>query len=231
MTTTIPSEPPARAKVGADHKALRDLVCEALRERIMAGTLEPGARLVEDRLAEELGVSRNPVREALRVLAVEGYVSLVPRRGAEVATLSAELVEDIFEVRTALEALGARLACRNATPEATERLTAVIDEAEAAIRQGSTARLPELNTRFHGLVLELAGNPVLADLMEPLRGRMQWIFSRTAAGRAPDSIREHRRLAEAIAARDEETAARLAIDHVATALETYRSVVDGAGGS
>jgi len=226
-TKTSQVETTARLKVGVDHRGLRDLVCDALRERIVAGTLRPGERLVEDRLAEELGVSRNPVREALRVLAVEGYVSLVPRRGAEVATLSPEVVEDIFEVRTALEALGARLACRNATPEGLARLVGVIEEAEAALgRRGGAARMPELNTRFHGLVLELADNPVLADLMEPLRGRMQWIFSRTAQDRAPRSLAEHRGLAEAIAAGDEDQAARLAVEHVGKALATYRSVIE-----
>lgn len=220
----------AAAKVGSDHRALRDLVCDALRERIMDGSLAPGERLVEDRLAAELGVSRNPVREALRVLAVEGYVALVPRRGAEVATLSPAVVEDIFEVRQALEALGARLACRNATPEGLARLREVLAEAEAAIDEpGGAARLPALNTRFHELVLEQAANPVLAGVMEPLRGRMQWIFSRTARARAPHSLAEHRALVDAIAARDEEEAARLAVAHVGSALATYRGAVDAGG--
>lgn len=220
------------SNVGLDHRALRDVVCDALRERIIGGTLAPGERLVEDRLADELGVSRNPVREALRVLAVEGYVSLIPRRGAEVSTLSPELVDHIFEVRTALEALGARLACLNATPEGTDRLIQVIEEAEAAMRRrGGAARLPELNTRFHALVLELAGNPVLTGVMEPLRGRLQWIFSRTAQSRAPASLSEHRALAEAIAAGDQDRAAQLAVEHVAQALATYRAVVAEAKGT
>lgn len=212
--------------VGSDHRALRELVCDALRDRIIAGTLAPGDRLVEDRLAEELGVSRNPVREALRVLAVEGYVELVPRRGAVVARISLELVEQIFQVRMALEALAARLAARNADTDAARRVTQVLDEAEEAIASGEPALLPELNTRFHSLVLELAANPVLTDLMEPLRGRVQWIFSRTATGRAPHSLAEHRRLADAIASGDEEVAATVAVEHVAAALDTYRSSAD-----
>lgn len=212
------------AKLGSRHRGLRDLVSDALRERIENGTLQPGERLVEDRLAAELGVSRNPVREALRVLAVEGYVDLIPRRGAEVATLSPELVEHIFAVRQALEALAARLACRNNTPEGIEALRTVLAEADDALERGSFADLPVLNTRFHGLILEMAGNPVLTEIVEPLRGRMQWIFSHTAQGRGHKSLEEHSGLVEAIAAGDEAAAARLAVDHVGAALAMYRAV-------
>lgn len=217
-----------RLNPGADHRSLRELVCDALRERIVTGSLAPGERLVEDRLAEELAVSRNPVREALRVLAVEGYVDLVPRRGAVVARISSELVEYIFQVRIALEALAARLAARNAIEEGAQRVSAALAESEAAIARGDTTVLPELNDRFHAAVLELAGNPVLTDLMEPLRGRVQWIFSRTATARATHSLAEHRRLADAISAADEDTAAQVAMDHVAAALTAYRATVDAA---
>lgn len=217
--------------VGASHRPLRELVCDALRQRIIDGTLPPGERLVEDRLAEETGVSRNPVREALRVLAVEGYVELLPRRGAVVASLSPEAVGDIFEVRAALEALAARLAARRAAPADAERLRKVLDEAEAALAKGQLQRLPPLNTRFHELVLEIADNPVLTDMSEPLRGRVQWIFTRTVEGRAPHSLGEHRRLADAIAGGDEDEAARLATGHVHAALDTYRRAVDGGDGA
>jgi DNA-binding GntR family transcriptional regulator len=215
--------------IGAGHRPLRELVCDALRDQILDGRLAPGARLVEDRLAEELAVSRNPVREALRVLAVEGYVELLPRRGAMVASLTPRQVEQVFEVREALEALAARLAARNAGEADRNRLSAIIAETDAALAAGDYARMPELNTRFHGMVLEMADNPVLTDLSHPLRGRVQWIFSRTVQDRAAHSLDEHRRIAEAILAGDEEAAARLATAHVGAALETYRRALADAG--
>src|SRR5205823_4539741 len=98
--------------LGETHRPLRDVVCDAIREEILAGGHPPGSRLVEWRLAEDLGVSRNPVREALRVLEAEGYVTMVPRRGALVSTIGPTEAEEIFDVRLALEGLVARLAAR-----------------------------------------------------------------------------------------------------------------------
>jgi DNA-binding GntR family transcriptional regulator len=228
MADKKPAQP---ASVGDDHRPLRDIVCDAIRDRITAGTHRPGERLVEDRLADDLGVSRNPVREALRVLEVEGYVELIPRRGAVVASLSPSAVDDIFEVRSALEALGARLAARHASVEQAARMARVLDESDRVLAAGDVQKLPALNTEFHQLVLELAGNALLAETMAPLRGRMQWIFSRTVEGRAPHSLAEHRALADAIAGGDEERAAALAVAHVTAAHATYRSALaDGLAG-
>src|SRR3569833_1070557 len=95
--------------LGAQHLPLRDVVTAELRRLILQGELLPGERLVEDRLAERLGVSRNPVREAIRVLAAEGFVEVTPRRGAAVSRLSPEEAEELFDVRMALEGLSARL--------------------------------------------------------------------------------------------------------------------------
>ena len=85
--------------LGATHRPLRDVVCDAIREQIVGGRHEPGTRRIEDHLANELGVSRSPVREALRVLEVEGYVDMIPRKGVVVATLSLDEAAEIFEVR------------------------------------------------------------------------------------------------------------------------------------
>jgi DNA-binding GntR family transcriptional regulator len=207
--------------VGVDHRPLRDVVCDAIRDRIASGVHRPGERLVEDRLADELGVSRNPVREALRALEVEGYVELIPRRGAVVADLSPEVVAEIFEVRGALEALGARLAAQRAAPAQVRRLERLLDTATQALDRDDLRRLPDLNTRFHQLVLDMGGNTLLGETMAPLRGRTQWIFSRTVGDRAARSLAEHRELADAIARGDGDRAAALAAAHVAAAHESY----------
>jgi DNA-binding GntR family transcriptional regulator len=210
-------------QVDVDHRPLRDVVCDAIRDRIASGVHRPGERLVEDRLADDLGVSRNPVREALRALEVEGYVELIPRRGAIVADLSPGVVAEIFEVRGALEALGARLAAQRATEAHVRRLERLLDNATQALERGDLRRMPDLNTRFHQLVLDMAGNTLLGETMAPLRGRTQWIFSRTVGDRAAQSLAEHRELAEAIARGDGDRAAALAAAHVAAAHESYRA--------
>ncbi|MGH2684287.1 MAG: GntR family transcriptional regulator, partial [Actinomycetota bacterium] len=168
--------------IGETHRPLRDVACDLIRDGIVSGQHPPGSRLVEEHLASELGVSRNPVREALRVLEAEGYVEMIPRRGAVVATLSASEASEIFEVRTALEALAARLAARKATGGDAAELDRLIAASQKALRKKDGRALSTLNTQFHQEVLRLAKNGYLRDVMMPLRGRMQWIFSHTALG-------------------------------------------------
>jgi DNA-binding GntR family transcriptional regulator len=193
---------------------LRDVVCDKIRAQIIDGQHPPGGRLVEDRLADQLGVSRNPVREALRILEAEGFVEMKPRRGAFVARLSAKDVSNIFDVRAALEAVVARSAARNATERDVTRIERVLDSAMSAVARGDLARVAVLNRRFHEQMLEMAGNVYLRDVLSPLRGRMQTLFQVTAAARAAESLQEHRQLLEAIAAHDEAAAAELAVLHV-----------------
>lgn len=208
--------------LGRDHRPLRDIVCDELRTQIIAGEYPPGAHLVEDRLAKELGVSRNPVREALRVLQAEGFIEMIPRRGAVVATLSDVEVRDIFDVRMALERLAAQLAARRADKEDVDELRRILAEAEAALAKDDAAALTELNTEFHEQVLVVSGNGYLRDVMLQLRGRMKWIFSRTAGSpRGQHSLDEHVHLADAIERGDEDAAAELALRHVRAASDSY----------
>lgn len=209
------------ATVGDVYRPLRDVVCDAIRLQIINGDHAPGARLVEDRLAEDLGVSRNPVREALRVLQAEGFVEMIPRRGAVVSMLSVREVEEIFEVRSALDGLAARLASRKCGPEQQAALDGILKETLAAVRSSERTKLSVLNTTFHGLVVDIADNSCLRDLWLPLRGRMQWIFSRTVVQRGHGSYEEHFELAEAIVTHDEDRAALLAREHIDAARRSY----------
>jgi len=211
--------------LGAAHLPLRDLVTRELRRRILVGELAPGERLVEDRLAELLGVSRNPVREAMRVLATEGFVEVTPRRGAAVARLSADEAEELFDVRTALEGLAARLAARKRSPAAVERLRSLLERAKAAVATGDLAGVADLNTEFHAAVADAAGNAYLNLVMEPMLRRSQWVFRQTADARGPHSWTEHVGLLEAIASGDEAAAEEHAVAHVAAARESYLSAV------
>lgn len=208
--------------LGRDHRPLRDIVCDELRRLIINGDYPPGSHLVEDRLARELGVSRNPVREALRVLQAEGFIDMIPRRGAIVATLSDEEVRDIFDVRMALERLAAQLAARRAEPEDVEKMRRILERAQAALAKDDASKLTDLNAEFHELVLVVSGNGYLRDVMLQLRGRMKWIFSRTAGSpRGQHSLDEHVLLADAIERGEEDAAAELALRHVQAAADSY----------
>ena len=212
--------------VGDGYRPLRDVVCDAIRLQIIAGEHAPGARLVEDRLAEELGVSRNPVREALRVLQTEGFVEMIPRRGAVVSSLSVREVEEIFEVRSALDALAARLAARKCDADDEAALNGLLDDTRAALTASESAQLSMLNTKFHGLIVDIAENSCLRDLWAPLRGRMQWIFSRTVMQRGKHSFEEHFTLAKAIVHHDEDLAASLAREHIDQARRSFLEDVE-----
>ncbi|MEV0386932.1 GntR family transcriptional regulator [Nonomuraea sp. NPDC050643] len=211
--------------LGAAHQTLRDEVTEELRRRILSGELAQGERLVEDRLAASLGVSRNPVRESIRVLAAEGFIQVAPRLGATVARLSAEEGEELFDVRMAVEGLAARLAARKRTPASAERLRRVLDQAKEAVDGGRLEAVADLNTAFHLAVGEAAGNSYLALMMKPMLQRAQWVFSQTAAVRGPHSWSEHLSLYEAIAAGDEDEAQARAIAHVAAARRSFLAAV------
>lgn len=213
--------------IGDNYRPLRDVVCDELRDQIIRGDHAPGAHLVEDHLAQALGVSRNPVREALRVLEAEGFVELIPRKGAVVAKLSNAEVAEIFEVRTALEALAAELAAGKADADGVRELLRILDLARDALDRDDRGAVVDLNTAFHEHVLDLAGNGYLRDVMQRIRGRMQWIFSRTASGnRGRESLDEHLDLARSIETGDSTRAAELARQHVEHAARTYWDAVD-----
>ena len=210
--------------VGVTHKPLRSLVCEELRRLVISGELAPGTRIVEDRLATRLGVSRNPVREALQTLAGEGFVELLPRRGAVVARITPEQAEDLFDVRGALEPLAARLAARHADGQGVERLRDVLDRARQATDAQELDLLAAYNTEFHSLVVELSGNDYLGLLLAPMVHRVQWVFRTSAATRAPHSWTEHEELLRAIASGDEDYAEAVARAHVVAARASFRRV-------
>jgi DNA-binding GntR family transcriptional regulator len=210
--------------IGTAHMPLRAVVCDELRRMVITGELAPGARLVEESLAARLGVSRNPVREALQTLAGEGFVEILPRRGAVVAQITAAQAEELFDVRMALEALAARLAARYASPAAVAQLQASLESAQKAYSAGDLDTLASCNTDFHQRVVAASGNDYLRLLVAPMARRAQWLYRMSAASRAPHSWTEHETLLRAIADHDEEYAAALAAAHVAAARASYRQM-------
>ncbi|MFI4988714.1 MAG: GntR family transcriptional regulator [Alphaproteobacteria bacterium] len=226
----VPGVPAAAMPaLGELHAPLRDLVVEQIRGGILAGRYKAGERLVEDRLAEDFKVSRNPVREALRALAAEGLVALTPRRGATVAGFSLSEAREMIEVRATLEAMNARLAARRRDPAMIAALADCLSQGCARAAGGSAAELVQLNGRFHDLLASAGHNRILADLMRSLRERTNLVFAPMSRRRAAQNWDEHQAILEAVIAGDEELAALLASRHVLQA--GTRRLAEDAGGA
>jgi DNA-binding GntR family transcriptional regulator len=212
----------ADGRLGDAHRGLTALVRDALRRQIVVGERRPGVRLVEKELAEEFGVSRNPTREALQLLSVEGFVELLPRKGAIVAKVSPDHGEFLFELRHPLEVVAAGAAARRGSSTSDQTIAAVLEAATAPLAEGDVARLSDLNFDFHDAIAKVSGNPYLAEILRPLRWKMQWVFQQTAESRYRSSWQEHRQLAQAIKRGDEAEARRLADHHMQVSKQAYR---------
>ncbi len=202
-------------KVGERHPTLRALAYAQIRTWIVTGWLPQGSRLVENLLAEELGVSRIPVREALKQLHTEGFVDIAPRRGAVVATVSIKEAEDFYEVRSALESFAARKAALCRKPADLERLERIVEEGREALRQEAWPELTRLNSAFHEAIAAATGNAHLVELMAGYGLKLAWIFSSSAERRGAAAWNEHEGIIAAIADGDAELAEVLAARHIA----------------
>lgn len=207
--------------LGEVHTPLRHAVTDAIREHIVDGSYPPGSRLHEESLAAELGVSRNPIREAFQVLAAEGFVVLEPRRGASVASIDARHAAEIFEVRAALEGLVAELAAVKRTDDAVAELRAIIAEGQQIADGGGLSLLPKLNTRFHERLAGMADNELLSRMLEQLSGIVRWIYAERIEQRVLDSWHEHTLICDAIDAGDADRAREVAIGHVGSARRAF----------
>lgn len=203
--------------IGGRHVPLREQVLAALRKCIVNGDYVPGERLTEDRLAEDFGVSRNPVREALRVVAAEGLVTIVPRRGVFVAVPDAVMITDMFAARERLETLAAKLAAERATSADIAALRDLLDAGHDATDRADFSEVAELNSELHLLVVSIGGNKWLSSIATGLYLQVHWIFRLGAAHRAAHSWEEHTRLVDAIEAGDGEEAEEAAKAHVQAA--------------
>ncbi|MEU9285317.1 GntR family transcriptional regulator [Streptomyces sp. NPDC048275] len=200
--------------------AVRERVLAELRQEIIAGRLRPGDRLVERELAERFGVSRVPVREAIRALVAEGFVHFETPRRTVVRRLTPTDVAELFELREALEVYAAGLAASRATPEDLAEVEELLDRAAAATRAEDAELITDINSRLHDRILAMAGNSLLISVMEPVAGRLRWLTRQNEEW--PQLLIEHRELYEAIASGDPARARAHALTHVQT---NYRSTV------
>ncbi|GLS15164.1 GntR family transcriptional regulator [Hydrogenophaga electricum] len=211
--------PKKEATLGAAHSPLTTLVVQALRERILSGAIPPGERLVESRLSDELGVSRMPVREALRQLAAEGLVTIEPRRGASVTAFSPEQVRELVEVRATLEGLNAKLAAQRHDERQIADMETILAEGTRLATSADHATLLLMNQRFHDALGSIAANSVLQDIMRSLRDRTALLFTPLNRERGQQNWDEHAAILRAVIKGDAELASLLAMRHVYNAAQ------------
>lgn len=208
-------------------RPLGEMVYESLRDAIINQVLKPGERLMETDLAEEMGVSRTPVREAIRKLEQEGYVIMIPRKGAYVAGLSIKDIHEVFEIRGALEALAAGLAAERATQEEIEEMERNIVLEASHFESSDLIKTIEVDTKFHELIFKASKNDRLLSMINNLREQVQRFRTTTLAvsGRMKFALEEHRRIVEAIAARDVQLAQQMAKEHIESAENALLEVI------
>jgi DNA-binding GntR family transcriptional regulator len=204
------------------YKPLREVVGEALREAIINGTLKPGERLMEIQLADELGVSRTPIREAIRRLELEGFLVMVPRRGTYVADLSIKDINEVFEIRTALDVLAAGLAAERITEDELEKMERLLVQIGEYIEISDAEKIVEADEQFHDVLYQASRNDRLVGIICNLREQFTRFrtISMAYPGRIKKTLDEHRHLVEAIAQRDVEVAQQCAREHMENAEQT-----------
>lgn len=199
-----------------EYLPLRDVVFKTLRQGILTGELKPGERLMEIHLANRLGVSRTPIREAIRKLELEGLVIMIPRRGAEVAQITEKNLQDVLEVRRELDAFAARLACQRMNEEQMGELKEAAEAFERAVETKDATIIAKADVAFHDIILKSTENDRLIQLVNNLaeqvyRYRFEYVKDKTSHNRL---IQEHRNICESIVNRDEKAAAAAVGIHV-----------------
>ncbi|HIQ98813.1 MAG TPA: GntR family transcriptional regulator [Candidatus Scybalocola faecavium] len=195
---------------------LRDVVFNTLRDAILRGDLEPGERLMEIALANRLGVSRTPIREAIRKLELEGLVVMIPRRGAQVASITQKDLQDVLEVRTSLEDLAVRLACERIRPEQVDQMKEALKNFEAALKGTDVTVIARADVDFHDVIFSSTGNARLVQILNNLREqmyryRLEYLKDFSSHERL---LQEHKELLAAIEGHDQENAARIIRTHI-----------------
>ena len=206
---------------------LRDVVFMSLREAILKGDLKPGERLLELQLADKLGVSRTPIREAIRMLEQEGLAVTIPRRGAEVAKMTLKDMEDVLEIREALDELAVKIACVKISEEQFDMLIEKKLAFEASTQTREVKKIAEADVCFHDVIYEATGNPKLETLLNNLREqvyryRVEYIKDPM---NYPVLIREHEAILLALGERNVKKAESAMHEHVANQAAAVKNVI------
>lgn len=214
-----------------EYLPLREVVFNTLREAILTGELEPGEHLMEVKLANKLGVSRTPIREAIRKLELEGLVVMTPRRSAEVAKITEEDLTDVLEVRRVLESLSIELCCRNRTQEDLVMLKEALEKFRFCVKSNDLTAIAKTDVQFHEVIYNATGNrrlnQILYNLREQMyRYRLEYIKDRQTRDTL---VLEHQEILESIQERDVERAKKAILTHIDNQEKTILENMDKSG--
>lgn len=206
---------------------LRDVVFNTLREAILKGELKPGERLMELQLASKLGVSRTPIREAIRMLQQEGLAVTIPRRGAEVAKMTEKNMEDVLQIREALEILAVQLACEKVTEQQIVYLGEAVEEFERAVKTGDLKQITQSDIDFHDKIYEAADNPKLVSLLNNIREqiyryRVEYLKEEE---NYPNLVEEHRRIFAGLKSRDKSFVTEMTEKHLKNQANAVKAII------
>ena len=206
---------------------LRDVVFNTLREAILKGDLKPGERLMELQLAAQLGVSRTPIREAIRMLEQEGLAVTVPRKGAEVAKMTLKGMEDVLEIREALDILACQLACERITGEQLTLLEEKKKAFEVSLKSGNVKEIAETDVAFHDVIYDATGNPKLVNMLNNLREqiyryRVEYLKREE---NYPRLIKEHNEIYTSLVNRSKKDATESIREHVVNQAIAVKEVI------
>lgn len=199
-----------------EYLPLRDVVFNTLRQAILKGELKPGERLMELTLAERLGVSRTPIREAMRKLELEGLVVMIPRRGAQVANITEKDLNDVLEVRIVLENMAIEKACKRMTEEQMDKLVKAAREFEDTMADGNLVHLAQADVAFHEIIYQASDNRRLIQVLNNLREqiyryRVEYLKEEETRKLL---VKEHEELCQAIRERNVEKACEISFRHI-----------------
>lgn len=211
--------------MNVDNHSLGQKVFQIIREDILSGKYKKEEELKEKTIGEELGVSRTPVREALRQLELEGLVTIIPNKGAYVVGFSLQDIQDIYEIRSVLEGLCARRAAVRATSEQIEELEEILYLTEFHVKKGHMEQMVELDSKFHEILYEAGSSKVLEHALRDYHHYLERVrkVSLASPKRAAQSNEEHRRILEAIKERKEKKAEEAANTHIVNTIKNIDS--------
>ena len=210
-----------------EYLPLRDVVFNTLRQAILRGELKPGERLMEIQLANKLGVSRTPIREAIRKLELEGLVLMIPRKGAEVADITEKSLKDVLEVRRALEELSVKLTCDRITKEEIKELEQAAENFRKTMKSKDITEIAEADVRFHDVIYTATKNQKLIQLLNNLheqmyRYRIEYLKDEEVY---PKLLKEHKEIIERINRGEKEDAARIVCEHIDNQVNAVMDVI------
>lgn len=211
-----------------EYLPLRDVVYNTLREAILRGDLKPGERLMELHLANKLGVSRTPIREAIRMLELEGLAVTLPRKGAQVAKMTEKDLQDVLEIRDALDALAVVVACQRFDDSELQTLTQAMNNFESAIANGETRAIVEADEAFHDVIYSMTRNPKLESVVGNLREQMyryryEYIKDPLVYQQL---ITEHKAIVDGLKRRDTEYLKKIMHTHLENQVDAVRKVIN-----